>query len=124
MDQDALVNSSQILIQLLDETPIKPRLAMCVNFSDVGIWKLWIVPAKGITDKREFYQIVATTISQHRGDLPGLDVGSTEMISESKPMIKGLSTFVHMPNIGHVNLSGNTFDGVFLPEGILIRSNL
>lgn len=124
MDQGALVNVAQVLVKLLDETAVKPRFAMWVNFSDTGIWKLWIVPAKKITDKREFYQIVASTISKHHDELLGLDVAATEFVSDSKPIIKGLCQFMHMPGVGSANLSGNTFNGVYLPEGILIRADL
>lgn len=124
MDQSSLVSSGQSLVRLLDETPAKPRFAMWVNFSDTDSWKLWVVPAKGMNDKREFYSTVADTLSKHRDVLPGLDVGIVEFTPENKPMVQAMKNTIRMPGIGSVNMSGNRFNGVFLPDGILLRSDL
>ncbi|MBZ5758385.1 MULTISPECIES: hypothetical protein [Rhizobium] len=124
MDQGTMVKSGQDLVRYLDETPVNPRFAMWVNFSEAESWKLWIVPAKSITDKRAFYHTVADTISKHRDDLGGLDVGMVEFTADTKSVVRSMAKFMKMPNIGAANVSGNTFDGMFLPDGVLIRSNI
>lgn len=124
MDQEALVKGGQALVRHLDDTPIAPRLAMWVNFSDTGNWRLWIVPADAVQDKREFYRIVATTISKFKPEMPNLDVGSVEYVNDNRPVVKGMSQFIHAPGIVNATLSGNTVNGVYIPDGVLIRSNL
>lgn len=124
MDQGTLVKNGQNLVRFLDTTPAKPRFAMWVNFSDSDSWKLWIVPAKGMNDKREFYFTVADTVSRHRDELAGLDVGVVEFTPDTKPVLQAMKSFIRMPGVGSANVSGNTFNGVFLPDGILIRSDL
>lgn len=124
MDQGTMVKNGQDLVRYLDDTPATPRFAMWVNFSDTDSWKLWIVPAKAMNDKREFYHTVADTISRHRGELGGLDVGMIEFTKETKPVVQSMAKFISMPAIGAANVSGNTFDGIFLPDGVLIRSNI
>ncbi len=123
MDQTILVSSAQKLIALLDDTPAKPRLAMWISFSDTNTQKLLIVPAKGMDDKREFYRIVAETISQHQQDMPELNVGMTEYASDKHPIAKGMDGFMAVTGIAAVHLGNNVFNGYFLPEGILIRSD-
>jgi len=124
MDQGTLVRNGQNLVRFLDQTPAKPRFAMWVNFSDTDSWKLWIVPAKEMKDKREFYFTVADTVSQHRDELAGLDIGAVEFTGEGKPVVRAMKSFINMPGIGSANVAGNRFNGVFLPDGIVIRSNL
>ena len=124
MDQGTMVRNGQDLVRYLDKTRANPRFAMWVNFSDADSWKLWIVPAKEMSDKREFYHTVADTISKHRGELGSMDVGMVEFTKDTKPVVQSMAKFIHMPVIGAANVSGNTFDGVFLPDGVLIRSNM
>lgn len=124
MDQGTLVRNGQNLVRLLDRTRAKPRFAMWVNFSDTDSWKLWIVPAKEMKDKREFYFTVADTVSRHRDDLAGLDIGSVEFTEEGKPVVQAMKSFINMPGTGSANVAGNRLNGVFLPDGIVIRSNL
>lgn len=124
MDQDALVRSGQALVRHLDETEAAPRLAMWVNFSDAGSWRLWIVPANGLEDKREFYKIVANTISRFKPEMPDVDVSSVEYVNDNRPVIRGMREFLHAPGIVNAKLGGNTVNGVYIPDGVLIRSNL
>jgi hypothetical protein len=124
MDQSTLVKDGQSLVELLDKTPAHPRFAMWVNFSDTDSWKLWIVPAEAMDDKREFYHTVADTLSRNRDDIPGLDIGMVEFTKESKPVVQAMRSFIKIPGIGAANVSGNRFNGVFVPDGILLRSNL
>jgi hypothetical protein len=97
---------------------------MWVNFSDTGRWRLWIVPKVGYGDKREFYRIVAATLNRYPQETEGLDVGSVEMVKDDKPLVKGMRNFIHAPGIVAARLGGNTVNGVYLPEGVLLRSNL
>jgi hypothetical protein len=124
MDQEVLVSSGQELVRLLDDTKIKPSAAMWIHYADTDTWKLWIVPSGQEIDKREFYRSVAEVISNNRDLLHGIDVSSVELVSASHPAMKGMKNFLHMPGIGSAHLSGNTWNGFFLPEGIAIRVNL
>ena len=124
MDQESLVKSGQALVRHLDETPAAPRLAMWVNFSDTGSWRLWIAPPNSFQDKREFYKIVANTISRFKAEMPDVDVSSVEYVNDNRPVVKGMRNFIHAPGITSAKLSGNTVNGVYIPDGILLRSNL
>ena len=62
MDKDLLVSSGTALVRVLDDNGLKPRAAMWVYNSDTDIWRLWIVPEKGVSDKAEFYRRLARII--------------------------------------------------------------
>lgn len=126
MDQSILVRSGQSLVELLDKTAARPRFAMWVNSSDNDNdnWKLWLVPAKGMNDKRAFYVTVADTLRDNSDILPGFDVGNVEYTAESKPVVQALNNQYHIPGLTSVDTSGSLFNGVFLRDGILLRSNL
>jgi hypothetical protein len=47
-----------------------------------------------------------------------------EFTKESKPVVQAMRSFIKIPGIGAANVSGNRFNGVFVPDGILLRSNL
>jgi hypothetical protein len=121
MDTDILVKEGQQLIRLLDASKIHPRGAVWVYSADNESWRLWIVPAAEITDRHEFYRIVAETISKHRDTLPSLDVGLVEFKDASHPAVQGLGRFLHMEGIGAATFSNNRFDGFFMPDGVVLR---
>lgn len=124
MDQSSLVRNGQSLIELLDKTPAKPRFAMWVNLSDNDNWKLWLVPAKGMSDKRAFYVTVADTLRDNSDILPGFDVGNVEYTPETRPVVQALKDQYHIPGLTSVDTSGSLFNGIFVRDGILLRSNL
>ncbi|MBB1250775.1 hypothetical protein [Rhizobium sp. G21] len=124
MDQNLLVKSGQSLVRRLDETSASPRFAMWVKFSDGNSWRLWMVPGHDMKDKREFYRVVSSTINSYQDEMPGIDVGSVEFVSADKPLVKDMAKFIHAPGIINANLSGNTVNGIYVPEGVLLRSNL
>ncbi|MDR7156518.1 hypothetical protein J2W40_003362 [Sphingobium xenophagum] len=121
MDTDILVKEGQRLVRYLDDSKLRPLGAVWVYSSDTSNWKLWIIPSSDVTDKREFYRIVAQTISEHRTDLPSLDVGLVEFKKADHPAVKGLGKFMRMEGIGAVTLSNNRFNGFFLPDGVILR---
>ncbi len=124
MDQEVLVTSGQELVRLLDTTKARPAAAMWIHYSDTDTWKLWLVPEDRQIEKRDFYRTVAEAISLNRDILHGIDVSSVELVSASHPAMLGMKSFLRMPGIGSAQLSGNTWNGFFLPEGIAIRVNL
>ncbi|WP_256750309.1 hypothetical protein [Mesorhizobium sp. Mes31] len=124
MDQTVLVNQAQALTRRLDATKARPRAVMWVHQPDTDTWRLWIVPDKAISDKREFYRIVAETITKNYPEMHGLDVGATEFIKADHPAIKGMGRALKMPGIGVAQFSGNRFNGYYLPDGIVIRMDL
>lgn len=123
MDQNSLVNDGHALLKALDDASIPPRLAMWVHSPDTDIWKLWVVPPSSLTDKRDFYRQVAKAISRRKNDLAGLDASDTEMILDTHPAAKGLKRFMKMPGFGGARFTGNTFNGFYLPDGIILRVN-
>ena len=124
MDQAVLVSQAQALVRRLDETKVQPRAVMWVHQEDTDTWRLWIVPSSSVTDKREFYRIVAATISAHADEMAGLDVGSTEYVADDHPGMKGMGRFLRMPGVGSVRFSGNRFDDFYMPDGIVIRMDI
>ena len=124
MDKALLVSQGQALTARLDETKAKPRAVMWVHHPDTDAWRLWITPDKAISDKREFYRLVAETITKNPTELAGLDVGATEYVTADHPAMKGMGRFLKMPGLGSAHFSGNRFNGFFLPDGIVIRMDL
>lgn len=119
MDQDALVKESQELTKSLDESNIKPKAVMLALSGETGSWKLWIVPKSDEVNKQEFYRIVAEHISKN--DFQNIDVGSVELRASTNPAIIGMSKFLKMEGVGSAHFTNNTYNGVLLPDGIVIR---
>lgn len=122
MDQAVLVSQAQALTSYLDETRVKPRAVMWIHYPDTDTWKLWIVPSASVTDKHEFYRVVAETITKN--GLQGLDVGTTEYVDANHPAMKGMGKFLRMTGVGSARFSGNRFNDFYLPDGIVIRMAL
>lgn len=124
MDKEVLVSSGKALIEAMDEEGMPPRLAMWVHNTDLDTWKFWVVPPKGSDDKREFYRRLSAIVSKKRQSLAGIDASDTEYVSEDHPAARGLKTFIRMEGVGAARFSGNTFNGFYLPDGIIMRSAL
>ncbi|WP_158817861.1 hypothetical protein [Methylocapsa sp. S129] len=124
MDQNTLVAGGQALVKAMDAASFPPRIAMWVHNMDTDTWKLWLVPPKGHLDKQDFYRRIAQIVPQHRAEFGGIDASDTEMVSDTHPAMKGLSGFLKMPGLGSVQFSGNRFNGFYLPDGIILRSDL
>lgn len=124
MDQNLLVINGQALVRALDADGLVARLVMWVHASDTDTWKLWMVAPVGMQDKREFYRRLAEVVSRHRAEVGGIDAGDVEMIPDTHPAVQGLRRFVKAPGLATIQFSGNTFDGYYLPDGIILRSAL
>lgn len=124
MDQAFLVEKGHRLVRLLDRTAATPKAAMWVHHPDTDTWKLWIVPSERVRDKREFYRIVAQAIASEPDALLGLDVSNTEYVREDHPAIRGMNDFMHMPGLGSAYFTGNSLDGYYLPEGVVLRMDI
>jgi hypothetical protein len=124
MDQNALVSSGQALVQSLDAAGLRPRFAMWVHNMDPDKWKLWVVPASSATTKYEFYRQLSRVISTNRTKLGGLDASDVEIVPDSHPVVRGLKSFVRVPELAAVNFPGNSFNGYYLSDGIILRSDL
>jgi hypothetical protein len=125
MDQDTLVGpnvaAAQKLTQLLDAAGIGPRAVLWVRESDTALWRLWIVPNKGITDKQDFYRRIVNVISGHRGELSGLEASDTVFVADSHPAIQGLKDFIRVEGTSNVHFSNNVLHGFFLPDAMIVR---
>jgi hypothetical protein len=126
MDQNVLVSSGQALIKALDNAGLQVRVAMWVHNTDADTWKLWIVPPAKFEqkDKLAFYRQISEIVSKNRTVLGGIDASDTEMVLDSHPAMKGLGRFLKMPGLGNAYFSGNRFNGFYLPDGIILRSDL
>jgi hypothetical protein len=121
VDKSALVEEGTKLIQLLDDSKLKPRAAMWVFNSETDIWKLWIVPASEIQYKKEFYFLLSGIISARRDELPSFDISSVEFKADNHPAVTGLGTMLRMEGLGSAHLSNNRWNGFLLPDGIVLR---
>jgi hypothetical protein len=126
MDQAILVKSGQALVGKLDQTDVRPRAALWVNNTDTGSWKLWVVPDKRFSarEQHEFYRKVAEVVTGDRDRMLGLEPSDVEMVAESHPAIKGLASAFHVTGLSSVHMSSNTFNGFYLPDGIILRMEL
>lgn len=122
MDQDILVSEAQKLTGFLDETNARPKAVMLVVSQETGNWRLWIVPEDEAINKQEFYRIIAGTISVN--GISGIDVGSVELASSKNPAMKGMGMMMRVEGISSAFVSNNTFNGVLLPDGVIIRMAL
>ena len=121
MDQATLVKSGTGLIRLLDQTDLKPDVAMWVHYDDIDSWKLWISPNRQVSDKLEFYRIVDDQITAHPQETEGLDVSATEYVPQDSERVRALRRLMSLPDLGTKYLTGNMVDGYYVPEGIAIR---
>ncbi len=121
MDTNLLVESGRSFLAVLDREGIKLRAAVWVHNRDTGRWRLWIVPAEEITDKRLLYRRIAEAIARHRGELPGFDVGDAEFVSPTHPAIKALGRTFRVEGDSSVFVSDNMLNGFYLPDGIILR---
>jgi len=124
MDQNVLVSSGHALLSALDKSAVPPRFAMWVHNTESDSWKLWIVPHPSMKDKFAFYRRVSEMISKNRAAFGGMDASDTEMIEAAHPAVKGLRRIVKAPGLNSISFSGNRFDGFYLPDGIILRSDL
>jgi len=124
MDSKTLVDSGHTLINELDKAGLGPQLAMWVYTPDTDTWKLWIVSPSGIAEKWEFYSRVAKIISRNRDKLGSIDASDTKLVEENHPAVKGVSKFMKLPGLGDAYFAGNKFDDFYLPDSIILRSNL
>jgi hypothetical protein len=122
LDQDILVSEAQKLTRFLDATRAKPKAVMLVVSQETGNWRLWIVPEDEAINKQEFYRIVAGTISEN--GVSGIDVGSVELSSSKNPAMRGMGMMMRVEGISNALVSNNTFNGVLLPDGVIIRMAL
>jgi hypothetical protein len=121
MDKNSLVNDGIALIEILDKSRLKPRAAMWVYNSETERWRLWIVPSTEVTDKLEFYRILAGLISENRDKIPGLDISDIEFKKADHPAVSGMSSVLRMEGLGSAHFSNNRFNGFYLPDGIVLR---
>ena len=122
MDNDLQVNRAQVLTRYLDATKTKPKAVMLVVSQETGNWRLWIVPEDESINKQEFYRIVAETISKN--EIADIDVGSVELAKSDNPAMQGMGMMMRVDGIGSIQVSNNTYDGILLPDGVVIRMNL
>jgi hypothetical protein len=122
LDQDLLVEHAQELTKHLDSTKAAPKAVMLVVSEETGNQRLWIVPRDESINKQEFYRIVAETISAN--SIGGIEVGLVELAKSSNPAMKGMGLMMRVEGISSVHVSSNTFNGVLLPDGVIVRMEI
>lgn len=124
MDQNALVADGHALLRALDHSGLRTKLAMWVHDTDADSWKLWLVPQDRLTDRISFYRDVSEQIAKHRSEMLGMESSDTKFVSDDHPAIIGLRSYVRAPGLEAIRFPGNLFNGYYLPEGIILRSDL
>ena len=125
MDTEALVTHAHQLADLLDREGILPGMMMWFRDSDTENWRLWIVPHKTVKDERDFYRRLSNTISSNRHLLSSLHASDIDMIDEHHPAIgaiRGMAAMLFGGRRGKcsIKLSQNLFNGLFIPDGVLV----
>lgn len=118
-----MVNAGKALIQGLENNGVKVRGAMWVRLNETGSWRLWIVSSKGV-DKKEFYRVVANTLPEVEEKYQDFSISDVELKQDNDPVIQALSVFIRADGISSINLSRNMVNGVYTPDGILLRMAL
>jgi hypothetical protein len=121
MDKNILVTAGTTLINALDQEGVNPRAAVWVYNSETDSWRLWIVPSKSATDKRQFYRLVSEAITKHKDSMQGLDASDTEFVRDTHPAIQALSRMFRVEGASSVSISNNMLNGFYVPDGIVLR---
>ena len=128
MDQKLLVgpdiDASQCLVRLMDEAALTPRAVAWIYNEDTDSWRLWIVPAETVSEKREFYRKLSVIVAKNRSVLGGLDTSSTQFMAPDHPAIQALGSIFRHEGIGNIQLSNSVLNGYYLPDAIVIRMAL
>jgi hypothetical protein len=124
MDQSKLVENGHNLVDETSKSGIAPRGAMWVHNTDADVWRLWIVPSKSLTDKREFYRRIAELITKNPDLFKDFDAGDVEMIPDTHPAILGVSRMLRVKGRSSAYLKNNMVNGFYIPDGIVLLMDL
>jgi hypothetical protein len=124
MDQSTLVENGHNLIDAMATAGIAPRGVMWVHNTDADVWRLWIVPSKGLNDKREFYRRVSEIVTANRNLFTEFDAGDVEMLSDTHPAIVGLSKMFRIKGKSSAHLRSNMVNGFYIPDGIVLLMDI
>lgn len=123
MDQDTLVKTAEALVKGLEANAIVVRGAMWVRLEETNGWRLWIVSSKD-ADKKQFYQAVAKALPDVEQLHTDFSISDVELKQDSDPVIKALALFIRAEGFNSINMSRNMVNGVYTPDGILLRMAL
>jgi len=124
VDQEVLVTAGRLIMKELQDEGAPPRAVLWVHATDTDTWKLWIIPHKSLSDKREFYRRLATIVAKHRTQLGGVDAADVEIITEQHPAIRGMRRAFKVTGQGVATVRNSLFDGYYLAEAIIMRMDL
>lgn len=124
MDQEILVKAGRLIVKELQDEGVSPRAALWVHATDTDTWKLWIIPHKSLTDKREFYRRLAKIVAKHRPELGGVDAADVEIITDQHPAIRGMRGAFKVIGRGVVTVRNSLFNGYYLAEAIILQMDL
>lgn len=123
MDQETLVATAGGLIRALEQKKIPVRGAMWVRLEETNGWRLWIVSSKA-TDKKEFYQAVSTALPDIEKEHADFSISDVELKQDSDPVIQALAMFIRAEGVNSIHMSRNMVNGVYTPDGIMLRMAL
>jgi len=86
-------------------------------------WRLWIVGKKGV-EKKEFYAAVASQLSSLEKEHPDFSISDVELKSDTDPTIQALALFIRAEGLNSVSMSRNMVNGIYTPDGVLLRMAL
>jgi len=126
VDQETLVKAGQRLIEELENRGIAIRGAMWVQLPEISSWRLWIVGPSGkdASFKKDFYGTVAAALSTLQDDYPDMTISDVELKFDSDPTIKALGMMMGVTGTSSIHMSRNMVNGVYTPDGILLRMDL
>lgn len=123
MDQEALVKAAAALISGLEANGTPVRGAMWIHMTETNGWRLWVVGKKDV-DKKEFYAAVASQLPSIEKEYPDFSISDVELKPDTDPSIQALAQFIKAEGLHSVSMSRVMVDGIYTPEGVLLRMAL
>ncbi|AVO43658.1 hypothetical protein [Phreatobacter cathodiphilus] len=110
-------------MSLLESQGLAIRSALFVLAAEDANWRLWLEFARPFDDKREAYRRIAAIVAAHQQEIGGIDTSDIDLIASDNKALEALGRIVKLGAGGQVQLSNNMFNGVFLPEAIILKMN-
>jgi hypothetical protein len=124
MDKETLVSVGRRIVTELDKTELRPRFAMWVQNSEFMTWKLWLLPGRDVTKSEDIYRDYFRKLASVLEDSDGIDTSMVQLVKSDDPAVRAIATAFHVPGLSDVHLGNNLFNGYYMLDGILLRSDL
>lgn len=115
------VGGARALMSLLEADGLTIKAAVFVLSTEGSNWRLWLEFAEPFTDKREAYRRIASIVAAHQHEIGGIDTSDIDLVASNNKALDALGRMMRVGAGGQVQLSNSMFDGVFLPEAIILK---